>query len=94
MELRKLPTRRGIPEIETIENVHVTVNDGENSISGATVTIGDVTGTTINGGCNLENVPVGIQTITVTKTGFEEYMDSIDVSLEDNDFTIILTESE
>ena len=74
--------------------MHVTVNDGENAISGATVTIGEISGTTINGGCNLENVPSGIQTITVTKNGFEEYTDSITVSLEENDFTIILTEEQ
>ena len=73
-------------------NVHVTVNDGENSLSGASVTIGEITATTINGGCNLRGVPTGIQTLTVTKTAYVEHTDSITVSTENNEFTITLTE--
>ena len=73
-------------------NVHVTVSDGENPISGATVTIDEITATTINGGCNLQNVPTGIQTITVTKEGYSEYSESITVSDENNEFNITLTE--
>lgn len=87
----KLPNNQVNPETA---NIHVTVIDSnETAIYGATVTIDEITGTTINGGCNLENVPVSIQTITVTKEGYEEYSDSITIVSEgDNEFTIILTE--
>jgi hypothetical protein len=87
----KLPNSQVTPETTT---VHVTVNDGENPISGATVTIGEITGTTINGGCNLSEVPEGTETITVTKDGYNEYTDSITVSSTNNEFTITLTEAE
>lgn len=84
-----LPEEEEIPE--TVD-VHVTVSDGENAISGATVTIDEVTGTTINGGCNLSDVPTGTQTITVTKTGYVEYTEEITVSDSNYEFAIVLTE--
>lgn len=77
---------------ETV-NVSVSVTDGENPISGATVSIGDITSTTgSQGGCNLNNVPAGSHTITVTADGFEEYSETINVSSENDEINITLTE--
>lgn len=90
MELRYLPETEEIPE--TV-NIHVTVNDGTDPVEGATVTIDEISSITGSaGGCNLQNVPTGIQTIEVTKEGYVEYSDSITVSDGNNEFTITLTE--
>ncbi len=90
MELKNLlPEVEGDPETVNIE---ITVNDGENPVSGATVSIGNISSSTgSQGGCTLQNVPEGSQTITVTKEGFTEYTDTITVSSSSTSFTISLT---
>ena len=85
------PIIEGNPETE---NISITVQDSEEQpISGATVSIGQISSNTgVAGGCTLQNIPVGTQTIIVTKEGYQEYTDTISISSNDNSFTITLTE--
>lgn len=86
----KLPNSQVNPE--TV-NLSVTVTDGTNPVEGATVSIDEISSTTGSaGGCTLQNIPVGNQTINVTATGYENYTDTIIVSSQDNEITIILEE--
>ena len=76
----------------TTRNISITVNDGTDAVEGASVAIGQITGTTGSaGGCTLQNVADGEQTITVTAEGFENYSGTITVSSENTSFTISLT---
>ena len=86
-----------LPEIEEIPetvNISITVQDeNEEPISGASVRIDEISSTTgVAGGCTLQNVPEGNQTILVTATGYEDHTETINVSSENDTFTIILTE--
>lgn len=83
-----------IGENPETENISITVQDSEEQpISGATVSIGQISSNTgVAGGCTLQNVPVGTQTIIVTKEEYQEYTDTISISSNDNSFTITLTE--
>ena len=73
-------------------NLSISVNDGENAIEGASVAIGDITGTTGNaGGCTLSNVLDGEHTITATKEGYENYSDTITSDSTHSSFTITMT---
>lgn len=79
------------PEI-TKYDLSFTINDGTNPIESATVTIGDVTGTTgSSGGCTLKDIEEGSQSVTVTKTGYVTKTESIVVSEDNTSFTISLT---
>lgn len=85
------PMRQEIPE--TV-NIHVNVNDGENSIKSANVNINEISSITGSaGGCTLQNVPVGSQTINVNAEGYEDYNETIEVTSEDTDFEITLDEA-
>ena len=84
------PDPEPTPEPVT-RDLSFTVNDGANPVEGATVTIGSVTGTTgSQGGCTLQGIADGSQTVTVTKEGFTEYTDTITVSAESTSFTVSL----
>lgn len=73
-----LPDNKVNPETY---NITFSVTDGSDPIEGATVTIGSITGTTGSaGGCTLQNVPAGSQTVTVKKAGYTDYSKSITVS--------------
>ena len=73
-------------------NIKVTVNDGTNPVSGAVVSIGEITGTTGSaGGCTLSQVSAGSQTINVTADGYDAYQKTITVDSTHTEFTIILT---
>ncbi|MBE6508253.1 MAG: carboxypeptidase regulatory-like domain-containing protein [Methanobrevibacter sp.] len=79
------------PEVVT-RNLTFTVNDGTNAVEGATVAIGNITGTTGSaGGCSLNGVAEGEKTVTVTAEGFENYSDTITVASDSTSFTISLT---
>lgn len=79
------------PEITKYE-LSFTINDGTTGINGATVTIGDVTGTTgSSGGCTLKDIPTGTQSVTVTKTGYVTKTETITVDTDHTSFTISLT---
>lgn len=90
----QLPNSQVNPE--TI-NLAVHVQDSNNDpVSGATVSIegSEISSTTGGqGGCNLNNVPTGTQTITVTATGYQNYTDTIEVSSSNNEITITLEEA-
>ena len=82
----------------TISLVHekrdlsITVTDGENAIEGASVAIGTITGTTgAAGGCTLKDVLDGVNTITATKEGYENYSASITSDSTHSSFTITMT---
>lgn len=85
------PTRQVNPE--TV-NIRVCVTDeNDDSVARANVSIDEITSTTGSaGGCTLQNVPIGSQTITVTAEGFEDYTETIEVTLEKTEFEITLTE--
>lgn len=75
-------------------NISFTINDGVDPVEGATVVIGTKTGTTGSaGGCTLNGIPDGDNTVTVTAEGFVDYTDTITVSADDTSFTISLTAS-
>lgn len=69
-----------------------TVNDGTDPVKGATVTIGDKTGTTGDaGGCTIKGIAEGTVTVEVVKEGFVTKSESIVVSENNVSFTISLT---
>lgn len=76
----------------TTRDLSFTINDGTNPVEGATVSIGSKTGTTdSNGGCTIEGVAEGSQSVEVTATGFNEKTQSITVDSTHTSFTISLT---
>ena len=78
-----------VPETRDLS---ITVNDGENAVSGVLVAIGDITGTTgPAGGCTLKSVADGEHTITATKEGYTEYSDTISSDSTHTEFTLSLT---
>ena len=80
-----------IPEVTT-RDLSITVDDGENAVSGVSVAIGDITGTTgPAGGCTLKGVADGEHTITATKEGYTEYSGTISSDSTHTSFTISLT---
>lgn len=73
-------------------NIHIDVNDGEEAVSGATVVIGEMSRTTGDaGGCNFADLTDGEHTVTVTKEGFSEKTEVINVSADATNFVISLT---
>ena len=77
---------------ESTRNISFTINDGNNGVEGAVVTIGESTGTTgSQGGCTLQNVTDGEHTVTVTADGYNDYTGTITVSEDNTSFTISLT---
>ena len=91
LELKDDEEEEVIPEVTT-RDLSITVDDGENAVSGVAVAIGDITGTTgPAGGCTLKGVTDGEHTITATKEGYTEYSDTITVSADATSFTISLT---
>lgn len=98
MEVVHLPNSQVNPgrsinrSLETVD-IAVHVTDGTNPVSQVEVAIGEITGTTGNaGGCTLRNVPVGEVTITATKTGFEDYEETVTITSETETINITLTE--
>ena len=92
--MKVLPDTQETPEKR---NISVSVSDGTDPVSGATVTLTKdgatvVTGTTGSaGGCTLSNVEDGSYTITVTKDGFTDYTDTVTTSVDNASLTIELT---
>lgn len=75
--------------VTTKRNISVTVNDGKDPVEGATVSIGESTGTTGSaGGCTLQNVVDGQQSISVTAEGYTSKTETITVSADNTSFTI------
>lgn len=66
-----------------LENVDVTLDDGENEYSGKTGSAG---------GCTISNVPEGTYNVTATKTGYNEYTGTITVNEETTSLIISMTE--
>lgn len=68
-----------------------TINDGTAPIEGATVTIGDKTGTTGSaGGCSINGVAEGSVSVEVSKQGFTTKTETITVDETHTSFTISL----
>ena len=73
------------------KDITVTISDGTNAVSGATVTVAGNTATSdSNGKVSFEDVTEGTQAITVTKTGFQDYSSTISVG-DTTKFTVTLT---
>jgi hypothetical protein len=90
MKVRILPNDEENPEI-TKRNISFSINDGNNSISGANVVIGEVSGTTGSaGGCTLQNISDGEHSVTITAEGYVTKTETIVVSESDTIFTISL----
>ena len=68
------------------------VTEGSTKLSGVTVKIGDITGTTgSQGGCTLNNVPVGTRTVTATKSGYANYSRQVNITGETESLSINMT---
>lgn len=73
-------------------DISVTVNDGTDPIEGATVSIGDKTGTTGSaGGCTIKGVADGKVSVEVAATGYTTKSEEITVAEDSVSFTISLT---
>ena len=96
MATLNLPDSEGNPETPK-RNISVSISDGTDPVSGATVTLSkndDVvaTGTTGSaGGCTLSNVEDGSYTIKVVKDGFVDYTDTVTTSEDNASIVIELT---
>ncbi|MGN0176644.1 MAG: carboxypeptidase-like regulatory domain-containing protein [Methanobrevibacter sp.] len=78
-------------ETPVTRNVSISVNDGSNPVSGASVKIGSDTKTTGSaGGCSFK-LADGDYQVTVSADGFTTKTESITVSSEATSFTISLT---
>ena len=85
------------PETPEKRNISVSVSDGTNAVSGAsvklyknnTVVASSTTGSA--GGCTLSNVEDGSYTVTVIKDGYSDYTDNITTSVDNASLTIELT---
>ena len=88
----------GLTEKEVVEedvtptfDVRISVTDSTDAVQGAMVDIDGITKTTGRaGGCNFTDLTPGEKTVTVTKEGFVEKIETITVS-ENAIFTIVLT---
>lgn len=79
------------PQTPTSRDVNFIINDGENPIQGAVVSIGEITGTTGSaGGCTLRNVIDGEHTVSVTAEGYTTKTETITVDETHTSFTISL----
>ena len=75
----------------TTRDLSFTINDGTNAIEGATVAIGAKTGTTGSaGGCTINGVEEGSQTVEVSATGYTTKTETISVDETHTSFTISL----
>lgn len=73
------------------KDITVTISDGASAISGASVTVAGNTVTSDNNGkVSFEDVTEGSQSITVTKTGFQDYSGTISVGSTTR-FTVTMT---
>ena len=89
--LRALEGGEPAPEPVT-RDLSFTVNDGTDPIKGATVTIGDKTGTTGDvGGCTIKGVAEGKVTVEVSAEGYTTKSEEITVAEDSVSFTISLT---
>lgn len=78
---------------DTTFNIHITVTDGSNAVSGAKVKFGEINRTTGNqGGANIYNITAGSYTLEVTADGFEDYTSTVVVD-DDEDVSVTLTAS-
>lgn len=84
-----LPDGEGNPETLTI-----TVTDGTDTITGASVTIGDDTIVTDENGTASFSLEYGDYTCTVACTGYESVTESLSFRSNHKNFTITLTDSD
>ena len=78
-------------ETPTTRSVSFLINDGTDPIQGATVSIDEISGTTGSaGGCTLQNVADGENSVTITAEGYTSKTETITVSENDTTFTISL----
>ena len=83
-----LPNNEVNPETR---NINFIINDGTNAVQGASVSIDGITGTTGSaGGCTLQNVTDGENSVTVTAEGYTSKTETITVSENETTFTISL----
>lgn len=80
------------PAEPVTRDLSFTVNDGENPVQGATVTLREVEKTTGSaGGCTFNEVTDGEHEVTVEAEGYNTATETITVDAEHTSFTITLT---
>ena len=79
-------------QLET-DTLTITVNDGVDAISGATVTIDDDSETTDSDGKATFELPYGDYTAEVTASGYDDAEESIAFRSNHKNFTITMTET-
>lgn len=94
-EMKLLPNSQANPEIVNNETetrtINFTITDGTGPVNGATVAIGNKTGTTGSaGGCSLTEIADGEHEVIVTCDGYTTKTETIAVSESDTAFTITL----
>lgn len=94
-EMKLLPNSQANPEIVNNESetrtINFTITDGTDPVNGATVAIGNKTGTTGSaGGCSLTEIADGEHEVIVTCDGYTTKTETIVVSESDTAFTITL----
>ena len=86
--MKLLPDDEVNPETR---NINFIINDGTDAIQGATVSIGETTGTTgSQGGCTLHDITDGEHEVSVSKEGYTTKTETIIVSESNTSFTISL----
>ena len=90
--LKALEGNGASEDTPTTRDLSFTINDGTNPVEGATVSIGSKTGTTdSNGGCTINGVEDGSQSVEVSATGYTTKTETITVDSTHTSFTISLT---
>lgn len=80
------------PVTPTTRSISFTINDGNDPISGAKVTIDSTERTTGGaGGCSFNDIADGSVSVTVTADGYQTKIQTITVSENSTSFTISLT---
>ena len=84
MEMKLLPDAQVNPETRTIS---FTITDNSDPVSGATVAVGDKTGTTGSaGGCTISGIVDGEHEITIEQEYYSTKTATIDVSESNTSF--------
>lgn len=88
-----LPANHSDDTVISSYDLSFTIDDGTDPIEGATVTIGEKSGTTgSSGGCTVKGITEGSQSVTVAATGYVTATETITVDADHKSFTISLTE--
>lgn len=81
-------------ELEVVDTITITVDDGTDAIEGASVVIGETTKTTnASGECTFTNMTYDDYSATITKDGYTTKTETLQFRSNHKSFTISLTEA-